>query len=132
MTDFRCVNREWFDCDGVKIPEFPLQVGNLYRTVPLPVAEEAYIEYVARWGNTQNLARIGERGGFGGPEIAILLYQRCQKLQEYIKLLKDNVRLTAGDDCLKCGHPLEFQGREEAGVYCPACDFRFDPHEEDI
>jgi hypothetical protein len=51
------------------------------RTVPLEVAEEAYKEYSRRYGTSQSLDRIRERGGFGAAEIATLLFDRIKRLQ---------------------------------------------------
>lgn len=49
-------------------------------TVPWEVAEEAYKEYVRRYGRCQTLERIAERGGFGYDEIAVLLFDRIKHL----------------------------------------------------
>ncbi len=45
------------------------------------IAEEAYKEYAAQYGTSQSLARLNERGGFGAAEIAILLFERIQRIQ---------------------------------------------------
>lgn len=74
---FSCVNGEWRS-HGKPIKTFPLQVQ---KDVPLVVAEEAYKEYSKRYGTEQTLKRLGERGGFGGAEIAILLFERIQRLK---------------------------------------------------
>lgn len=45
-------------------------------TIPMWVAEVVYGHYVAKYGNSQSLERIGERGGFSREEITYLLSQR--------------------------------------------------------
>ena len=42
-------------------------------TVDWHLAEEAYVEYARRYGKSQSLERLGERGGFGWSEIENLL-----------------------------------------------------------
>lgn len=79
MIEFRNINGQWRDGNGLPIETFPMQVRD--DTVPLVVAEEAYKEYAAQYGKSQSLQRIGERGGFGAAEIAILLYERCKRLR---------------------------------------------------
>ncbi len=75
---FLCVNREWQEY-GKPTKTFPLQQT---KELPWRIAEEAYKEYVTRYGSQQSLKRLAERGGFGSAEIAILLFQRIQRLQE--------------------------------------------------
>lgn len=82
MTEFMCYNGTWQDRGGRPVETFPIQDNSRDREVPLEVAEEAYKEYKARYGSSQSLKRLGERGGFGSSEIAILLYQRCRRLAE--------------------------------------------------
>jgi hypothetical protein len=50
--------------------------------IPYEVAEEAYKEYAAKYGTSQSLERLNERGGFGWAELAILLFERCKRLSE--------------------------------------------------
>lgn len=42
-------------------------------TVPWSVAEAAYAVYSARYGGSQSLERLAERGGFGRDELLLLL-----------------------------------------------------------
>ncbi len=44
-----------------------------YGQVPWSVAEEAYVVYSGRYGTSQSLERLAERGGFGRDEIEELL-----------------------------------------------------------
>jgi hypothetical protein len=76
---FMCHNGTW-KANGQDVPVFPIQDTRGQAAVPLPVAEEAYKEYVAQYGHCQTLTRLAERGGFGAAEIAILLFERCQRL----------------------------------------------------
>lgn len=41
--------------------------------IPWWLAEEAYAEYVRRFGNQQTLQRLADRGGFGRDELLMLL-----------------------------------------------------------
>jgi hypothetical protein len=41
--------------------------------IPWWLAEEAYAEYSKRYGNSQSLERLAERGGFGRDELLLLL-----------------------------------------------------------
>lgn len=65
---------------------FPIQPGTRKRdenghlmprppasSIPWWLAEEAYREYARRFGSTQSLERIAERGGFGREELLWLL-----------------------------------------------------------
>lgn len=66
--------------------KFPIQVQSQEcrqgsAEVPLHIAEEAYKEYAARYGTSQSLERLGERGGFGIFELAELLYDRIKRLE---------------------------------------------------
>ena len=74
-----CVDGTW------NVPSFPMQVR---KRVPLIVAEEAYKEYRAQYGSEQSLKRLGERGGFGAAELAILLCQRIRRLESIIEQAK--------------------------------------------
>lgn len=56
-NDFNEVTREWSEpC-----------------TIPWWLAEEAYIYYSAKFGTSQSLERLAERGGFGRSELLMLL-----------------------------------------------------------
>ena len=77
--EFMSYNGEW-QVDGKPVETFPVQDTRGQSRVPVVVAEEAYKAYTARYGSRQTLKRLGERGGFGAAEIAILLFQRCQRL----------------------------------------------------
>lgn len=70
---------EW-DYDG---DLSPIQDTKL-SSIPRPVAEEAYKEYAAQYGTRQSLERLEERGGFDWPELATLLFERCERLEERI------------------------------------------------
>lgn len=61
-------------------------------TVPIAIAREAHKEYVNRYGTGQTLSRICERGGFGGAELAILLYDRVKHLERRIYQLRGQQR----------------------------------------
>lgn len=51
--------------------KFRLQtdIPGKYIMIPWEYAELAYAEYVKKYGNSQSLVRIHERGGFGVEEI---------------------------------------------------------------
>lgn len=49
---------------------YPIQDGP---DIPWAVAEEAYLEYVKRYGREQSIERMAERGGFGRREVGALL-----------------------------------------------------------
>lgn len=42
-------------------------------TIPWWLAEEAYKHYAGRFGSSQSLQRLAERGGFGREELLMLL-----------------------------------------------------------
>lgn len=73
MRCFTYVNGQW------NVESFPIQTQT--KTVPLVVAEEAYKEYAEQHGTEQSLTRLGERGGFGAAELAILLFDRIKRLE---------------------------------------------------
>ena len=79
--DFLRYNGVWTD-GASEIETFQIQENSRDREVPHVVAEEAYKEYKARYGGSQTLERLGERGGFGSSELAILLYQRIKRLEQ--------------------------------------------------
>lgn len=45
---------------------FPIHGGG---SIPWSVAEDAYVAYAARYGDSQSLERLAERGGFGLGEL---------------------------------------------------------------
>jgi hypothetical protein len=47
-----------------------------YGRVPYHLAEQAYRTYAARWGSSQTLERLGERGGFHPVEFTDFLFNR--------------------------------------------------------
>lgn len=59
----------------------PIQPTSL-KTVSREIAEEAYKEYSALYGNDQSFERLHERGGFGWSELAILLHGRIKRLEK--------------------------------------------------
>lgn len=64
----------------------PVQVGTFHRpgvrtSVPTPIAEMAYAEYVRQYGNDQSFERLHQRGGFGVIELMALLCQRIVFLE---------------------------------------------------
>lgn len=63
---------------------FPIQaLDSMVRqriTVKWNYAEEAYKEYSDKFGTTQSLERLAERGGFSVEEIVWLLFDRIQRL----------------------------------------------------
>jgi hypothetical protein len=75
MTDFICFNGKW------TCPTAPCQGQSERGRIPLILAEEAYEEYAARYGTRQSLKRLNERGGFGIDELAILLFQRIERIK---------------------------------------------------
>ena len=74
-------NGVWKDNGMNVVPVFPLQ--NRDKNLPKEVAEEAYKEYADQFGRSQSLDRLGERGGFGSAEIAILLFERIKRLESF-------------------------------------------------
>jgi len=70
------ISNDGWDCEET----FPMQKTEL-QDIPTPIAEEAYREYAARYGTSQSLDRLGERGGFGWAELAQLLFRRCRRLE---------------------------------------------------
>lgn len=53
--------------------------------IPWHIAELAYSVYASRYGTSQSLERLAERGGFGPSEMDIFLpdwRDRCQKFHE--------------------------------------------------
>jgi hypothetical protein len=112
--EFYCVNGVWQDGGGRELPTFPIQKDLGKSKVPLCVAEEAYKEYSARYGKSQSLERLGERGGFGVSEIAILLYDRCKRLEQ---------AESRSSKCAKCRGSGEVRGPSDSGYMdCPACN----------
>lgn len=86
MSQFICEQiGKWRTREGEPVKSFPLQLRNLDTSLPLPVAEEAYKEYVAQYGNQQSLERLAQRGGFGAAEIATLLFERIKRLESLIE-----------------------------------------------
>lgn len=53
-------------------------------TIPWWLAEIAYVEYSRRYGCSQSLERIAERGGFGREELLALLSPAAKKAYERI------------------------------------------------
>lgn len=84
-------NGQWTDGAGRPIETAPLQNYALYARsahsgtrpgIPLEVAQEAYKEYASQYGTSQSLQRLNERGGFDATELAILLFERIQRLTQ--------------------------------------------------
>ena len=71
---FLKVNGKW------NTSTMPMQNWN-DTTIPLVVAEEGYKEYSTQQGTGQSLERLGERGGFAGSELSILLFERIKRLE---------------------------------------------------
>lgn len=70
--------------------------------IPWSVAELAYSQYAARYGTSQSLQRLSERGGFGPHEMDLFLpdwRERCDELArlraEVAELRRDKERLDA-------------------------------------
>lgn len=57
-------------------------------TIPWWLAEEAYKVYSKKFGNTQSLERLAERGGFGRKELLWLLSEQG------IKMKNDKITVT--------------------------------------
>jgi len=80
----------WQTWEGLPVEAFPVQIRKsaISDTLPRPIVEEAYKEYVAQHGSLQSLDRLGERGGFGNTELIVLLYERIKKWEGYQKTLE--------------------------------------------
>ena len=90
MPTFIYKDKKWVDENKPEqvIRAFPIQIASyLPASVPWPVAEEAYTEYAAQYGDLQTLERLAERGGFGMSEIAGLLYERILRLETQLQEL---------------------------------------------
>jgi hypothetical protein len=63
--------------------KFPIQASDGVRGIKIPweLAEEAYEEYSKRYGTSQSLERLAERGGFGVEEIVWLLVERIKRIE---------------------------------------------------
>jgi len=110
---FTRYNGVWKDSGDRELPIFPIQNNKLDCNVPLCIAEEAYKEYASQYGTSQSLERLGERGGFGCSEIAILLYERCKRLEQLHKPLK----------CSNCGGSGVTRGPSDSGyITCDSCN----------
>lgn len=82
-------------------PMFPIQSQQGVKphplSIPWDIAELAYSVYSARYGRSQSLGRLAERGGFGPGEMDLFLpdwRERCEKRQEMrivIQLLLDQL-----------------------------------------
>ncbi len=83
--NFSKLSGVWHDGAGNKLPTACIQTSSYDREVPLVIAEEAYKEYAARYGTSQSLDRLCERGGFGASELAILLFWRVRRLEEALR-----------------------------------------------
>ena len=97
---FLCVNGEWRD-NGKPTKTFPLQKD---KDLPWVIAEEAYKEYKKRYGSQQSLERLAERGGFGQAEIAILLFQRIQRIEQTFERTLKTVLKPLPDSAKTCVH----------------------------
>ncbi|KKN86514.1 hypothetical protein LCGC14_0266900 [marine sediment metagenome] len=79
---FKCTRcgEELNDMETFKLMEckpFPIQRcydKDEFREIDWEIAEIAYKEYKAQYGNSQSLERLAERGGFGAQELVNLLY----------------------------------------------------------
>jgi len=79
MMDFMNYNGVW------KYMGKPCDTAPVQKTsgkIPYKIAEEAYKEYSARYGSTQSLQQLNDRGGFGAEELAILLYYRIKRIEK--------------------------------------------------
>lgn len=67
--------------------KFPMQLirHDQDNSIPYEVAEEIYKEYSTRYGTSQSLQRIGERGGFGKMEAIRLLFERVKRIEKDAK-----------------------------------------------
>jgi hypothetical protein len=92
MGGFLCVNGVW-NCETADVQRLA-SPGK----IPLAVSIEGYKEYAAQYGASQTHQRLQERGGFACDELAILLYDRCQRLSS---LEKDNAALRKEVERLK-------------------------------
>lgn len=85
---------------------FPIMRGTI-RTIPWSIAEVAYREYVRRFGDSQTLERIAERGGFYISELD-MLYPGWREALEKTKHDEET-------DCLRISKlAQERQRREQA------------------
>lgn len=62
------VQRRW-----VRLPNGRMGQEDAPDTIPWPVAEAAYVKYARRYGQSQSLERLADRGGFGAGELDGLL-----------------------------------------------------------
>lgn len=67
---------------------FPIQQ---YGRIPWEVAEEAYRVYAAKYGTSQSLQRLAERGGFGVGEMDMFAPGWREKV-EAVNLVKEKLR----------------------------------------
>lgn len=66
--------------DSVVCPLQPTRPqDHRYGKIPYRIAEEAYKEYEILFGNSQDLATLNRRGGFGDLELIYLLYRRARR-----------------------------------------------------
>ena len=76
------VNGVWRDGRfNVALKTAPIQTHS-EKDVPWDVSAEAWKEYAAQGHGDQSHERLCERGGFGASELAILLYERIQRLTQ--------------------------------------------------
>lgn len=72
-------NGIWKDRAGNVVQTAPVQIVK-NKNIPIEIAEEAYLEYAAQFGNDQSLERLNHRGGFSALEIVLLLFDRIKRL----------------------------------------------------
>jgi len=74
--------------------QFPLHSTG--RTIPWGVAERAYEVYSKRYGTSQSLERLAQRGGFGGGELDDMIPGWREEVEEIYLLRKEVERLRDG------------------------------------
>lgn len=82
--------------------KFPL-LGGVSRigSVPWWVAEQAYMGYASKYGDSQSLERLAERGGFGIEEMDEFFPEWREKASLISRLQADNERLEGEIHALK-------------------------------
>jgi hypothetical protein len=78
------INGVWKDgLFNVELKTAPIQT-HMEKDVPWDVSREAWKEYAAQGHGNQSHERLCERGGFAASELAILLYERIQRLEKQL------------------------------------------------
>ncbi len=85
--------------------KFPVQEVPL---IPWELAEEAYIVYASKYGTSQSLERLAQRGGFGAGEMDMLYpkwrpsLQLIERLQGELENLKVDFKRVSAAGAVPC------------------------------